>query len=39
MVNAGIPKDIATDWVVKGLEDLKIKGVKSFANIPWNGVK
>ena len=39
MVNAGIPEDIATSWVVKGLEDLQIKGVKSIANIPWNGVK
>ena len=38
MVNSGIPKDIATGWVVKGLEDLQAKGVKSIANIPWNGV-
>lgn len=38
MVNAGIPEDIATSWVVKGLEDLQIKGVKSIANIPWNGI-
>lgn len=38
MVNAGIPEDIATGWVVKGLEDLKTKGVKSIANIPWNGI-
>ena len=38
MVNAGIPEDIATGWVVKGLEDLKTKGVKSIANIPRNGI-
>ncbi|TGN26077.1 hypothetical protein [Empedobacter tilapiae] len=38
MVNAGIPEDIATGWVVKGLEDMQTKGVKSIANIPWNGV-
>ncbi|EKB54077.1 hypothetical protein HMPREF9699_02120, partial [Bergeyella zoohelcum ATCC 43767] len=38
MVNAGIPEDIATGWVVKALEDLQAKGVKSIANIPWNGV-
>ena len=38
MVNAGIPEDIATGWVVKGLEDLQTKGVKSIANIPWNGI-
>ena len=38
MVNAGIPEDIATVCAVKGLEDLQAKGVKSIANIPWNGV-
>ena len=38
MVNAGIPEDIATGWVVKGLEDLQTKGVKSIANILWNGI-
>lgn len=38
MIDAGIPEDIATGWVVKGLEDLQTKGVKSIANIPWNGV-
>ncbi|MBF7091003.1 hypothetical protein IUY40_05575, partial [Flavobacterium sp. ALJ2] len=38
MVNAGIPEDIATGWVIKGLEDIKIKGVTEIKNIPWNGV-
>ncbi|SDE29034.1 hypothetical protein [Riemerella columbipharyngis] len=33
-----IPEDIATGWVVKALEDLQEKGVKSITNIPWNGV-
>nr|WP_153841251.1 hypothetical protein [Ornithobacterium rhinotracheale] len=38
MINAGIPEDVATGWVVKALEDLQEKGVKSITNIPWNGV-
>jgi hypothetical protein len=38
MVNAGIPEDIATGWVVKSLEELKINGVTEIKNIPWNGV-
>ncbi|MBI3511853.1 MAG: hypothetical protein HY064_14425 [Bacteroidetes bacterium] len=38
MTNVGIPKDIATGWVVKGLEDLKIQGVEKITNIPWNGL-
>ncbi len=38
MVNVGVPEDVATGWVVKGLEDLQVKGVKSIANIPWNGL-
>lgn len=33
----GIPKDIATGWVIKALEDLKKQGVKYITNIPWNG--
>lgn len=37
IVNAGIPEDIATGWVVKALEDLKAKGVTTIKNIPWNG--
>ena len=37
MVNSGIPEDIATGWVVKALEELKEKGIKSIKNIPWNG--
>ena len=36
MKNAGIPEDIATGWVVKALEDLKLKGVTEIKNIPWN---
>ncbi len=38
MVNSGVPKDIATGWVVKALEDLKVQGVKIITNIPWNGL-
>lgn len=37
MVNSGIPQDIATGWVVKALEDLKLQGVTEIKNIPWNG--
>lgn len=37
MVNAGIPQDIATGWIVKSLEDLKLQGVTEIKNIPWNG--
>ena len=37
MVNAGIPEDIATGWVIKSLEDLKLQGVTEIKNIPWNG--
>ncbi|MBK9591010.1 MAG: hypothetical protein IPO32_05730 [Crocinitomicaceae bacterium] len=38
MVNVGIPSDIATGWIIKALEDLKIQGVSDVYNIPWNGV-
>ena len=38
MVDAGIPRDIATGWVVKSLESLKQQGVKMLTNIPWNGL-
>ena len=38
MVNVGIPENVATGWVVKALEELKDKGVKSIKNIPWNGI-
>ena len=37
MVNSGIPEDVATGWVVKALDELKEKGIKSIKNIPWNG--
>jgi hypothetical protein len=38
MKNAGIPEDVATGWVVKALEDLKVQGIIEIKNIPWNGV-
>ncbi|WP_428743084.1 hypothetical protein [Tenacibaculum sp.] len=38
MINAGLPEDIATGWVIKALEDLKAQGVKMITNIPWNGL-
>ena len=38
MVNAGVPRDVATGWVVKALENLKAQGVKVITNIPWNGL-
>jgi uncharacterized protein YfkK (UPF0435 family) len=38
MFDAGIPKDIATGWVIKALQDLKDQGVKIITHIPWNGV-
>lgn len=38
MVNSGVPRDIATGWVVKALEDLKVQGVKAITHIPWNGL-
>ncbi|MBF7093605.1 hypothetical protein IUY40_18905, partial [Flavobacterium sp. ALJ2] len=38
MVNAGVSEDVATGWVVKALEDIKLKGIKEIKNIPWNGV-
>ena len=38
MTNVGIPEDVATGWVVKALEDLKLQGVTEIKNIPWNGV-
>ncbi|WP_162623246.1 hypothetical protein [Confluentibacter sediminis] len=38
LIDAKIPKDIATGWVIKALEDLKIQGVKVITNIPWNGL-
>ncbi len=37
MVNVGIPEDIATGWIIKSLEDLKLQGVTEIKNIPWNG--
>jgi hypothetical protein len=37
MVNVGISSDIATGWVIKALEDLKLQGVSDIRNIPWNG--
>ncbi len=38
MKNAGIPEDVATGWVIKALEDLKVQGVTEIKNIPWNGI-
>jgi len=38
LVNAGIPENIATGWVLKALEDLKKQGVKVITHIPWNGL-
>jgi hypothetical protein len=38
MFDAGIPKDIATGWVIKALQDLKAQGVKIITHIPWNGI-
>jgi hypothetical protein len=38
MKDVGIPKDVATGWVVKALEDLKSQGTEKLNNIPWNGV-
>ncbi len=38
MVNAGVPRDMATGWVVKALENLKSQGVKAITHIPWNGL-
>jgi hypothetical protein len=38
MTNVGVPEDIATGWVLKGLERLKEQGVSQITNIPWNGV-
>lgn len=38
MKNVGIPEDIATGWVVKALEDIKLQGVSEIKNIPWNGI-
>lgn len=38
MKNVGIPEDIATGWVVKSLEEIKINGVTQIKNIPWNGI-
>ena len=37
MVKSGIPRDVATGWIIKALEDLKKQGVKFITNIPWNG--
>jgi hypothetical protein len=37
MENVGISWDIATGWVIKSLQDLKLQGVASIKNIPWNG--
>ena len=38
MTNIGIPEDIATGWVVKALEDIKLQGVTEIKKIPWNGI-
>ena len=38
MVNAGVPENIATGWVIKALQDLKEQGVKIITHIPWNGI-
>lgn len=38
MMNAGIHKDIATGWIIKALENLKIQEVTEITNIPWNGL-
>lgn len=38
MTNIGIPKDIATGWVIKALQDLKAQGVKMITHIPWGGI-
>lgn len=38
MINAGVPEDIATGWVIKSLENLKAQGVKVITHIPWNGI-
>ncbi len=38
MVDAGIPRDVASGWVIKALEDLSAQGVKMITNIPWNGL-
>jgi hypothetical protein len=38
MKNAGIPEDIATGWIVKALEKLKLQGVNNITGIPWNGI-
>ncbi|WP_186439744.1 hypothetical protein [Cellulophaga sp. RHA_52] len=37
MTNLNIPKNIAQGWVIKALQDLKVQGVKTITNIPWNG--
>ena len=38
MVDANIPRDVATGWVIKALEDLKAQGVKMITHIPWGGM-
>lgn len=38
MTNVGIAPDIATGWVVKALEKLKIQGVSNITNVSWNGL-
>jgi len=38
MKDVGIPRDVATGWVVKALQDLKSQGTEKLNNIPWNGV-
>jgi hypothetical protein len=38
MKNVGIPEDVATGWVVKALEDIKLQGVTEIKKIPWNGI-
>jgi hypothetical protein len=37
MIDAGIPADVASGWMVKALENLKEQGVTRITNIPWNG--
>jgi len=38
MVDVKIPEDVATGWVVKALEDLKLQGTEKLTSIPWNGI-
>jgi len=38
MVDAGIPRNIASGWVIKALGSLRAQGVKIISHIPWNGL-